>query len=112
MFAGDPDVPPFGIKNHNQASFAGMQGQLVAHRDAVWAKSFVTSRLNFDRGHEIGQLIDDPQTKVLDDLEIIPSGQAIADWVNPDTQGSTGAADRGFKQCWFWHGNLDATPGR
>ena len=112
MFAGDPNVSPFCIKNDNQSSLAGMQGQLVPHHDAIWAKSFVAGRLNFDRGHEIGQLIDDPQTEVLDDLKIISGGQAVAYWVNPDTQRSTGAANRGFKQSWFWHESLDATPGR
>ena len=101
MFAGDSNVSPFRIQNDNQSSLAGMKGQLVPHCDAVWAESFITGRLNFDRGHEIGHLVDDSQAKVSDDLKIIPLWQPVAYWVNPDTQRSTGAANRGFKQCWF-----------
>ena len=101
MFAGDPNVSPFRIKNDNQPSLAGMQGQLVPHRDAIWAKSLVTGRLDFDGRNQMGQLVHDPQAKVPDNLKIVSCREAIANRINPDTQWGTGAAHRTFKRGWF-----------
>ena len=94
MLAGDPNVTTLCIEDHNQSSLAGMQGQLVPHCDSIGPKPLITGRLDFDRGNEIGQLVDDSHTKVPDHLKIIPCWQTVAYWVNPDTQRSTGAANR------------------
>ena len=109
MFAGDPDVPRLAsrttIKPASRACKASWS------RTAMPSGQIVRNKpTEFDRGHEIGQLIDDPQTKVLDDLKIIPAGRR-SDWVNPDTQGARRGGPR-IQAMLVLAWEPDATPGR